>query len=213
MGTHPIFESDFDCLTECTMNIGYSLKIASIGILSISLVIYQSWGGISASTLDFDQSRLKFETMLTPVWAQSRLLTMHAIIGLVASALVPSGFFIAMFHRAPVATKLFALSLLCSHFSFLSLFITLPNQFVCLMCGFILAAAYLTTTTQSKSSLTDLAYVFVNLEVCSIISPWLTRAELCLVPLLPLLQLYLQPEIKTVQRAGIRRFLHPGAIS
>ena len=65
-----------------------------------------------------------------------------------------------------------------------SLFITLPNQFVCLMYGFILAAAYLTTTTQSKSSLTDLAYVFVNLEVCSIISPWLTRAELCLVPLL-----------------------------
>ena len=65
----------------------------------------------------------------------------------------------------------------------LSLFITLPNQFVCLMYGFILAAAYL-TATQSTTALGDVAYVFVNLEVCSIISPWLTRAELCLVPLL-----------------------------
>ena len=139
--------------------------------------------------------------MLTPLWAQSRLLTMHAVMGLIASALVPSGFFLIMFHRAPIATKLFALSLLCSHFSFLrycclqcirdevltllflSLFITLPNQFVCLMYGFILAAAYL-TATQSTTALCDVAYVFVNLEVCSIISPWLTRAELCLVPLL-----------------------------
>ena len=67
--------------------------------------------------------------------------------------------------------------------SFSSLFITLPNQFVCLMYGFILAAAYL-TATQSTTALGDVAYVFVNLEVCSIISPWLTRAELCLVPLL-----------------------------
>ena len=92
-----------------------------------------------------------------------------------------------------------------------SLTLTRENQLVMIV-YFCIIMATMVLLNQPNTFLTDSLYIFVILELTSIISCYFNPIELCLLPLVPLLQLKLNPKpsFNIYKRTGYAKFLNPG---
>lgn len=180
-------------------------KFGTIGFLAFIYLLFSE--SIKEDSVPLIiQNELKFETMLTPLFAECSI-SFSPLIGCLIAVTLPLIFIILV-----DPSSSFGPAFAVSSFSFVSLLLIPANQFIVFGYGILLLLTY--SSLKCVNFLMDVSYIFISLEIISAMSPWLSPLQIAILPLIVLFQLkLLSSNMKFPVRKGYQRFFMPAVMT